>query len=277
MPDLKELQEHFAFGKNWASYAETVGEGEIAEAVEGLRKLLQGANLDGKRFLDIGSGSGIHSLAAFRLGAGEVAAFDLDPDSVETTRAILAQYAPGRHYQVEQRSVFDLSPQAFGQFDVVYSWGVLHHTGNMLLALRKAAALVRPGGVFIFALYRKTWLCPFWKIEKKWYAKASQPAQSFAQRIYITGYRVALNLKRMLHPGIQPGRDNNRGMDFYHDVHDWLGGHPYESILPGEVDVFMRDLSFDLKGRYLRKPETGRISGILGSGCDEYCYLRTGV
>lgn len=155
--DLTQLDTHFAFGKNWAAFADKIQESEIAEAVAGLSRFFAGESLAGKRFLDIGCGSGLHSLAALRLGAAEVVAVDLDPDSVETARAVLGHHASDTSvWRVQQASVFALDPTAMGTFDVIYSWGVLHHTGDMMRALRQAASLVKPGGLFIFALYRKT-------------------------------------------------------------------------------------------------------------------------
>ena len=122
--NLTQREAHFAFGKNWAAYAEKVTEAEISEAERGLRRLLGETQLSGKRFLDIGCGSGIHALAALRLGAREVIAVDLDPDSVATARAMLEQHAPqGAVFRVEEASVFDLRPDRMGAFDIVYSWG----------------------------------------------------------------------------------------------------------------------------------------------------------
>jgi SAM-dependent methyltransferase len=144
--DWTQAETHFAFGRNWAAYAEKVTEAEVEEAVKGLSRLLGGERLDGKRFLDIGSGSGLHSLAALRLGAAEVLAVDLDADSVATTKAVLSRFAPRGNWRAEQRSVFDLDPQRKGTFDIVYSWGVLHHTGDMMRAIRQAAAMTARGG-----------------------------------------------------------------------------------------------------------------------------------
>lgn len=145
--DLTSVDTHFAFGKNWAAYAEKVTAAEIAEAERGLIRLLGSERLDGERFLDIGCGSGLHSLAALRLGAREVVAVDLDPDSVATTQALLDRHAPrGAVFRVEAVSVFDLRPEAMGTFDTVYSWGVLHHTGDMERAIRCAAAMVGTEG-----------------------------------------------------------------------------------------------------------------------------------
>src|SRR5687768_10220414 len=107
--DLTSIETHFAFGKNWASYAESIGEREIAEAVNELKKLV-GPSLEGKRFLDIGCGSGLHSLAAVRLGASSITSIDFDSESVETTRAVLARHAPRAPHDVRRVSVLDMSP-----------------------------------------------------------------------------------------------------------------------------------------------------------------------
>src|SRR5579864_4745077 len=90
--DLLDQRAHFAFGENWADYARQVTEGEIQQAVIDLRRL-GGGELTGKRFLDIGCGSGLHALAALRLGASEVVAVDIDPQSVATARRMLQEYA----------------------------------------------------------------------------------------------------------------------------------------------------------------------------------------
>jgi 2-polyprenyl-6-hydroxyphenyl methylase/3-demethylubiquinone-9 3-methyltransferase len=134
-----------------------------------------------------------------------------------------------------------------------------------------SAGRSQPGGLFIFALYRKTKMCGFWKIEKKWYTKASNRGQSIARKVYIGVYRACLTLKQLCKPGWKP-ETIDRGMNFDHDVHDWLGGYPYESISPGEVDNLMHELRFERKITYLKQARLG----LLGSGCDEYCYVRVG-
>jgi 2-polyprenyl-3-methyl-5-hydroxy-6-metoxy-1,4-benzoquinol methylase len=275
--DLTHLESHFAFGKNWAAYAEKISDAEIDEAVSGLARLLGDINLTGKRFLDIGCGSGLHSLAALRLGAREVVALDIDRDSVNTARAVLARHAPDANSTVKQCSVFDLDKQGYGEFDIVYSWGVLHHTGDMYRALASAASSVKPGGHFVFALYRKTWLCPLWRLEKRWYTKASERAQRVMQAIYVALFRMGLRFTGRQFVDYVRNYHGNRGMDFYHDVHDWLGGYPYESITPSETERFMCSLGFapilvsSPRGRLF-----GRSTGVFGSGCDEFAYRHTG-
>jgi SAM-dependent methyltransferase len=268
--DLLRQDSHFAFGKNWASYADLVSDKQIAEAVAGLRRLA-GGDLTGKRFLDIGSGSGLHALAALLLGASEVIAVDIDPDSVTTTRRVLSARAAGKRWQAIESSVFDLDSKTIGQFDVVYSWGVLHHTGDMYRALRNAVSLVRPGGSFIFALYARTLMCGFWKVEKKWYSTASERAQARARSIHIGLFRLAYGLTKRgaTFRDYVARYASNRGMDFYHDVHDWMGGWPYESISPAMVDRFMSELRM----REVRSFARGGLRlGLFGSGCDEYVY-----
>ena len=73
--------ERFEFGKNWSQFLSHLNDSRIAEAEQSLRNMLEVDDLCGKRFLDIGSGSGLFSLAARRLGAS-VYSFDYDPRSV---------------------------------------------------------------------------------------------------------------------------------------------------------------------------------------------------
>jgi 2-polyprenyl-6-hydroxyphenyl methylase/3-demethylubiquinone-9 3-methyltransferase len=267
------VDRHFAFGKNWASFADSLDSDQIDEAEKALRNLLSGASLRGRRFLDIGCGSGLHALAALRLGAAEVVAIDVDADSVATARAVLSRYAAASNWRVEHVDVLEIDPARFGTFDVVYSWGVLHHTGSMYPALRHAASMLSPQGRFLFALYRRTWLCSVWKIEKKWYSQASPRAQGIAQFIYTRGFALALLLKGTRLRRYAEEYARRRGMSFQHDVHDWLGGYPYESIAPHEVDTLMSDLGLVVHSRTVQNSALQRL-GVFGSGCDEYHYKK---
>jgi 2-polyprenyl-6-hydroxyphenyl methylase/3-demethylubiquinone-9 3-methyltransferase len=272
--DLLEQKSHFAFGQNWASYATLVTASQVEKATTSLRRLV-GGDLKGKRFLDIGCGSGLHSLAALRLGATEVVALDIDPDSAATTRQLLTKYAPGARWSTQEISVFDLQPGSTGCYDVVYSWGVLHHTGDLHRALRSAATLVAPSGQFVFAVYSRTPLCWFWKLEKRWYSRATPTAQARARSLYVALFRMLYPIRHrdsfsefVANYGANYGQ--MRGMDFYHDIHDWLGGWPYESISPAETERFMQGLQMRQVRAFVRK----RTLGLLGSGCDEYVYAR---
>jgi 2-polyprenyl-3-methyl-5-hydroxy-6-metoxy-1,4-benzoquinol methylase len=263
-------ESHFQFGKNWARYAEGVGESQIQEATAALQKLV-GVSLVGKTFVDIGCGSGIHALAAVRLGAASVLATDIDPDSVATTRRMLSTHAAGGRWEVSEVSVFDLKAETAGRFDVVYSWGVLHHTGDLNRALRCAGALVADGGIFALALYRRSVCCPLWKIEKRWYAHAGIRTQNVARAAYKRLYQLGLTITGNSFRKYLSEYNAKRGMDFDCDVHDWLGGWPYESISAAEVDETLGSLGFE---RRLMFGSEGVGFGAVAVGCNEYVYAR---
>ena len=146
----------------------------------------------------------------------------------------------------------------------MYSWGVLHHTGSMWRAIEEAAALVGPGGIFCIALYRSTRLDGFWRKEKKWYMNASLRSQAMARGTFHALFQAASKLTGRGRGGAP------RGMDYWHDMHDWLGGYPYESALAPEVDVRLSRMGFVAERVFARPLELG----LFGSGCDEYVYRR---
>ncbi len=269
--NLKNIDSHFRFGDNWQSYAKIVDEDRIAEALKGLEKLIPADGLKAKQFLDIGCGSGLSMLAALRLGASNVKGVDIDQASVDTAHALLSHHAPGEQWQVEQASIFDLDPECFGLFDVVYSWGVLHHTGDMWSAISKAGALVKGNGVFIIALYHRTPSCNLWRIEKKFYAHTGKWQQWIIRCIYKAAFIAGL-LSTGRNPfKYIPGYKGSRGMNWHHDVHDWLGGYPYESTTQSEIVPSLQNIGFEVVRIF--QASTTR-TGIFGAGCDEYVFRR---
>lgn len=274
MPDLDaqslkfDPETHFAFGANWAAYGRTVTEDDIEHATRELRRLLGREDLSGARFLDVGCGSGIHALAALRLGAASVTAVDFDPKSVETARALLARWWTGGNYDIRQGNVFLLTPAADGQFDIVYSWGVLHHTGDMWAGVDRVAELVRDGGLLAIALYRKTPMCGFWRWEKRRYTHGGRLFRGSAVGLFIAA-RFVRDAARLKNPFARIGVHNRkRGMKWYTDVIDWLGGYPYESASPDEVTARLEPAGFRLKQMFKAR----RDLGILGSGNAEYLF-----
>lgn len=267
--NLTSQEFHFAFGKNWADYAKKISEQQIDEAEKGLERLLGREAIRDRRFSDIGCGSGIHTLAALRLGASEALAVDIDPDSVATTQAVLKRWAPDMNWHTQTISVFDINPKDIGTFDIVYTWGVLHHTGDMKRAISCAAEMTKEGGLFAFALYRRTLFDLFWRWEKRWYASASPKSQALARNLYIALVRVGLWTKGRSFQEYVTSYSQNRGMVYENDVHDWLGGWPYETISPSEVEKVMHQLGFTLVSFFTEKG-----IGILSNGCDEYVYQR---
>lgn len=138
----------FEFGDNWAKFLRAVDDGKIGIAKNSLQEMLDVGNLERKSFLDVGSGSGLFSLAACQLGA-RVTSFDYDPRSVACTAELRRRYgADTAVWDVAEGSVLDPGYlQTLGTFDIVYSWGVLHHTGCMWDAFANIVPLVAPGEV----------------------------------------------------------------------------------------------------------------------------------
>lgn len=264
-PELTSRSAHFEFGKNWSDFSKLVDDERLEMATESVQRLVP--DIAGKTFLDIGSGSGLFSVAALRLGAARVHAVDIDENSVATTRKLLGTFAGDQPWTAEQSSVFELSPDKLGQFDVVYSWGVLHHTGDMWRAIESASKMVAPGGSFAFALYERTPLCGVWRVEKRTYMRLPAAAQRFLCWLYKVSYQSARVLSGK---GLRRGT-LTRGMNTDNDIHDWLGGYPYESTGRDEVREHLAPLGFD---PVLEQPVKIHLAGLFGSGCSEYVYKR---
>lgn len=256
----------FAFGANWQDYSALIGQDQIMAAVARLDTLVGSANIDRRSFLDIGCGSGLHTLAALRLGADRVEAIDYDQLSVATATSVLARFWDGAHYRVVRGDILDPA-LSVDPAEVVYSWGVLHHTGNMQEAIRAAARLVVPGGLLVLALYGKTRYCGVWTRIKRWYCQTDAAGKLAAERWYVRLFGAYLLLRGKRLKDHVAGYRNKRGMDFMHDVRDWLGGYPYESISPKELAAILEPLGFSCVKQVVK-----RRSGLFGSGCDEYVY-----
>lgn len=273
---LKEIDTHFEFGQNWSEYSSLISEERINNAEKSLETLIGSKFIKGNSFLDIGCGSGLFALAALNLGASKVLCTDIDPLSVRTAQNTLERFSKSPSFESKVISVFDLSPDALGLFDVVYSWGVLHHTGSMYEAIESASRMTARDGVFVIALYRKTPFCGMWKVIKRFYTASPK----FLQKIVFYFYAI-LSITSKLLCGINvisyiKDYKKKRGMSFSHDIHDWLGGYPYESISPEECKGFLEQIGFKLISQNTYTPKTifRTLVQIMGSGCDEYVFRK---
>jgi len=188
MSSLTELSSHYEFGRNWQEFVARLPEKAVDEAIASMSRLIRPEEIAGRRLLDIGCGSGLHALAALRLGAESVYGIDLDPESVATSMALLTRFAPGEAWTVEQRSVFESA--CLDHYDIVYSWGVLHHTGDMHRAIRLAVERTLPGGLVCLALYRRTPMCRMWRSEKYLYKNAPASLRRILETIYIWSFKI---------------------------------------------------------------------------------------
>jgi 2-polyprenyl-3-methyl-5-hydroxy-6-metoxy-1,4-benzoquinol methylase len=262
--------ERFGFGKNWQRFLSVVNEQHISAAEGSLRKMLRVETLAGRRFLDIGSGSGLFSLAAVRLGAS-VHSFDYDPQSVACAHELKHRYAPDAvAWTIEQGSVLDRDFIAsLGEYDVVYSWGVLHHTGAMWLALEHAAIPVAPGGKLFVAIYNDQGRqSKRWRVIKKTYCSSTAGKMLVCSVAipWIVTHRLVNDLLK-LHNPLAHYRDykKRRGMSAAHDWFDWLGGYPFEVARPEEIFQFYHEKGFTL----LNLTTKGALAG-----CNELVFVR---
>jgi 2-polyprenyl-6-hydroxyphenyl methylase/3-demethylubiquinone-9 3-methyltransferase len=262
--------QRFAFGQNWTEYISDISEDQILEAEESLKKYLRLSDLSGYRFLDIGCGSGIFSLAARRLGAS-VTSFDYDPKSVECAQHLKGLYfQDDNEWQINQGSILDVGfVKSLGKFDIVYSWGVLHHTGAMWSALENALAPLADEAILFISIYndqgRKSKL---WKLVKKEYVRSPSFLKKIYQIIFLIGLWAPATLRDLvlLKPfSTWKSYKKHRGMSPYIDLVDWIGGYPFEVAGPDEIFQFF-------SSRHLALDQLKTCGG--GHGCNEYVFLK---
>jgi SAM-dependent methyltransferase len=253
----------FDFGRNWESFSEKLLEPQrIAEAARSLQSLLQRDDLQAMSFLDVGCGSGLFSIAAHELGAARIVGIDINSRCIAVSLQNASRFAPKAAMVFEEISALDREQlAALGKFDVVYAWGALHHTGSMWRAIANTAEQVSPGGTLVLAIYSKHLTSPVWKEIKQVYNSLPGAAQ-YAMAIC---FAPAIYAAKFLATGRNPLK-KERGMDFWHDMIDWIGGYPYEYATHEEVEAFMKANGFTLR-RYV--PAQTPI------GCNEFVFERT--
>jgi 2-polyprenyl-3-methyl-5-hydroxy-6-metoxy-1,4-benzoquinol methylase len=224
----------FDFGANWSEFSDHAASRERALQARGqFASLLEGVALTDASFLDIGFGQGFSLLSARSLGARAVGC-DINPkchEVIERNARLFPEAATGAiPLQVGSildepvvRALRERPEAAGGGYDVVHSWGVLHHTGDMRRAVANAASLVRPGGHFVLAIYNRHWSSLPWLAIKAAYVRSPRPVQrALVGALYPVIWLAKLAVTR------RNPKAMDRGMDFYYDVIDWVGGYPYE-------------------------------------------------
>ncbi|MBA3052198.1 class I SAM-dependent methyltransferase [bacterium] len=265
------MMKKFRFGKNWKKFVRSIDDIRIDKAKESLADMLGAENLRDKDFLDAGAGSGLFSLAACLLGA-RVYSFDYDIESVECVQYLNGKYAPhAKDWKIEKGDILDAEYiSSLGNFDIVYSWGVLHHTGDMWQACDNAAGLVRKGGLIYIALYNdqgyssKVWLGI--KFFYNWLPGISKFIILFPAfiRIWILTCFKDLSKGKPFYTW-KNYKQSPRGMDPWRDVIDWVGGYPFEVASPEKVIQFFKSRGFC---------EKKVITCRKGYGCNEFVFKK---
>ncbi|MCA9395805.1 MAG: class I SAM-dependent methyltransferase [Candidatus Omnitrophica bacterium] len=255
----------FEFGINWKDFSDSsLSEEKYKEAKSSLKKLFQDIPFQGKRFLDVGCGSGIFSLSAIDLGAAEVVGIDCDQSSVIASSENSKKIMNSGEEESQRLSFFkkdilnESDIQSLGRFDLVYAWGSLHHTGDMYKALENCAKLVSPGGYLAVAIYNRHFTSPVWRIIKRTYVSSPK----WLQKIWIWIFYPLIYCAKFCVTRSNP-HDMKRGMNFYHDVVDWVGGYPYQYASAAEIIEFMRVKGFE---------SVSLNSAGVPTGCNEFLF-----
>ena len=254
----------FTFGKNWQSFSKKALTPErVIEARQAFCILVNGISFQGMRFIDIGFGQGIALVAAAEMGA-EVLGIDIDSDNREALET--TQRAMGWPATPETRFVSILNESfvqgAVGQYNIVHAWGVLHHTGDMKRAIENSCRLVAPkGGYFICAIYNRHWTSPIWK----WIKWSYNLLPKVLQQVLIVLFYPVIYTAKWAVTGENP-RKKDRGMNFFHDVVDWIGGYPYEYASREEIETLVCRQGFKCLSTQPAQVPTG---------CNVFVFQRT--
>jgi 2-polyprenyl-6-hydroxyphenyl methylase/3-demethylubiquinone-9 3-methyltransferase len=267
------LNEHFEFGKNWEVYLKGISEEKLYSAIYDLKDFL-GHDMLGRSFIDIGCGSGLSSLAAYKLGADKIFSYDIDPINIRNVEFLKHRFTvpPEYPWVAETCSIVDTKDLSrIAQGDIVYSWGVLHHTGDMWQALRNTASLVKDEGILYLMLYRDAKLAYIWKLIKKSYVRAPVWLK-FLIRNLFAGLLIAGMVLKGKNPVKSIKSYGKRGMSWYTDVIDWVGGYPFEYAEAEQVIEFLDSLGFSLSR--IRPEITKMTWGLWGTGSYQYIFKK---
>lgn len=251
----------FNFGANWQEFSEnSLDADKFKAAVDSLQKLIGTEKIKDTSFLDIGCGSGIFAIAASMLCAKKVIGIDISKESIAASMNNKSRFAPQNNISFLHKSIFDEDVFELGTFDIVYSWGVLHHTGNMYGAIDRACRFAAAGSIFVIAIYNKHWSSSGWKRIKWFYNVMTKPIKT----LMIWVFYLVIALAKLIVTRKNPFTKKKRGMSFYHDIVDWVGGYPYEYAGKDDIIKYMAGKGFNCI-KYV-KPS-------VPTGCNEFVFL----
>ncbi len=261
----------FEFGQNWLEFSEkALSNDRVIQAKNDFCCLMKEVPFKDKSFLDIGFGQGLSLLCAVEMGA-KVVGCDIDPKCTEALKLNLKFFprVVNTNIKTINGSILDNStieklrksePNGHGYYDIVHSWGVLHHTGNMKLAIINAASLVKHGGNLVLALYNRHWSSSIWLIIKWFYCRSAK----WTQKALVALLYPVIWFAKLLVTGKNP-KEQSRGMDFFYNIIDWVGGYPYEYASILEIDNLLTQLGF----RCIKK-----IPAKVPTGCNEFVFRK---
>jgi len=264
----------FDFGQNWVSYSlNALTPERVTQAQNDFKVLMSntGGDIAGKSFLDIGFGQGLSLLTATVSGA-HVVGCDINPKCGEVIDRNRIYFPEAERANIPLvigsildsnivKKLKDKSPEGNG-YDIVHSWGVLHHTGNMKLAINNAASLVKPGGYLVIAIYNRHWSSPAWRVIKWLYCKSP----SLIKKQFVMGFYPIIYAAKWWVTRRNP-KTQSRGMDFYYNVIDWVGGYPYEYASRLEVEECLLFHGFE---------PINFIPAEVPTGCNEFVFVMKG-
>lgn len=243
----KKKHKRFWFGKNWKKFLLDLSPEQIEESKKSLASIF-GDSLKNKTFIDVGCGSGLSSLAAMFLGA-RVHSFDYDEDSVGCCRYLKKRFfQDDKNWIIQQGSVLDETfLMNLGKFDIVYSYGVLHHTGNLHKSLNLITKLVNDKGYLYLTLYNDQGRNSIaWHKIKKFYVNSHLIVRRFLFCIFLFYFTVPRILLNFFKLDFSNPFKKNRGMKLFFDMEDWLGGYPFEVSKPGQiVNIYKQDYTLE--------------------------------
>lgn len=272
--DDKSLDNHFEFGANWQELVGKISDEHLQSAIEDMTQFMNRSDLIGLSFLDVGCGSGLSSMAAYKLGAANITSVDIDPKNIANVNALKEKFHVPASAQWQSFLASIVDPKDFSKLpkaDVVLSWGVLHHTGDMWLGIQNCMNLVNPGGYLYLMLYRDATLASTWKVIKRRYTRGGSITKwlilnSFAGILILGALAKGKNPLRI----IRDYKKKSRGMEWYLDVRDWVGGYPFEYASADQTEAFVSKGGFKLENIY-PKPDGKMNLGWRGTG--NYTYL----